>query len=409
MRKLLISLALILVIGGSSGLAYLYLKKDNNDNSQYDHNTDSIEQNASAEKLATDDFSNSPKVNPPQFTQAAWIPDWAGNEGLASFQTNARKLASVSPVWYEIKEDGSLKNKRPTNANQITTTARNNNVKLIPAIAMFDHEIFTKVLQDQANLDRHVDAIADEVEIRGYDGIDLDYESTKLSDKEKYFEFLDKLTKKLHKKDKELILTVLAKWEDNKGYTSLKETRAVQEWKELQKYADQIRIMSYDYTSFRAEYPGPIAPLFWMRQVLEYAVKHIPREKIILGIHLYSYEWYMPTNEYNAAKAKPDFTDPLSFHPISDFNLPISDRSARSYTYDTVKKLSGKFGGMIKDYEGEKYYRFNKANPQSGKMEERLLVYIDPAGVRARQDLAREFGIKGVVYWRLGGEDELLN
>ncbi len=341
-----------------------------------------------------------------ELSTSAWIPDWASESGLESFQNKKDKIDIISPVWYELEENGDLIDKRPDNYEKIAKTAHGSNTKLIPAIAMFDHELFTKVLQSPENLDNHIKSIVDEVTQENYDGIDLDYESTKLSDKDQYFRFISKLSERLDELDKQLIITVLAKWGDDVIYPSLTETRQVQDWKRLSKYADQIRIMAYDFTFSRSPQPGPIAPLFWIEQILDYAVTQIPREKIILGIHLYSYEWWCELDDNNE-KVNPNCT--LDFIESPVILDSISEKkTARSYPYSTVKSLTSNYDGQLGEHQGERVFRYKKTNPQTQKMEERVLVYIDPDGIEKRLKIARSYGAQGVAYWRLGGELELI-
>jgi len=323
------------------------------------------------------------------FTYSGWIPSWGSSSGLDSLKRNSSFLNIISPVWYELNENGSLKTRYPAQRQEIITTAKENGIRLIPAIAMFDHELFTKVLQSQESLDRHVDAIIKTVLDNQYDGIDLDYESTKLSDKPKYFEMLQKLSNKLHASNKQLIVTVIAKWGEDIVYPSLKETRQVQDWSEISLYVDQIRIMAYDYTFTRSKFPGPIGPLNWIDEVLKYAVTEVQPSKLILGIHLYSYEWKGGANE------------PLSF--IANYMGNTNGSSdASSYVYSQVKNIVKDNEGRAYDFEGEQVFEYKKDGIY------RSLVYIDPQGVLDRVDLAIKYKLGGVVFWRLGGEDELL-
>lgn len=323
------------------------------------------------------------------FTYSGWIPSWGSSSGLDSLRRNNKLINSISPVWYELNPDGSLKTRYPAQRQDIINVAKESEIKLIPAIAMFDHELFTKVLQSQENLDRHVDSIVRTVIDNHYDGIDLDYESTKLSDKTKYFEMLQKLSSKLHESDKQLIVTVIAKWGDDIVYPSLKETRQVQDWNEISLYADQIRIMAYDYTFARSKFPGPIGPLNWIDEVLKYAVTKVNPEKLILGIHLYSYEWKGDTNE------------PLPFiaNYMGNSNGSVD---ASSYVYSQVKNILKDHDGNAYKFEGEEVFEYKKDGIY------RSLVYISPQGVLDRTDLAMKYKLGGVVFWRLGGEDELL-
>lgn len=327
-----------------------------------------------------------------EFTYAGWIPNWGTREGISSLERNPDLFNTLSPVWYEINPDGTLVDKRPGNWREVADFASENEIELIPAIAMFDHELFTQVLQNQNALDAHVNAITTEVNDQEYSGIDLDYESTKLSDKDKFFEFLVKLDERLERTDKTLIFTVLPQW-DEARYTALLETRQVQDWERIAEHADYIRIMAYDYTFAGSPNPGPIAPLNWVEDVLEFATSRVAREQIILGVHLYSYEWWCSQSNTECN---------LEFTPLAFANTGDGAR-ARSYTYDTVKTVLGEFGDDLSEFDGEKIYRYEKDG------ERRVLVFIDPAGVQARVNLAKQYGVKGVSFWRVGGEDDLLD
>lgn len=339
-----------------------------------------------------------------QFLISGWIPDWGTKEGLETIKYNSDLLDSISPVWYEANPDGSLKNNEPKNKTEMVTLIRDKKLELIPSIASFDHEILTPILQTQANLDRHVNDILNLVKTNNYDGIDIDYESTKLTDKDKYFEFLKKLSEGLKKDQKRLTVAVIPQWGEA-DYPSFKETRKVQDWAEIGKYADEIRIMTYDYTSGGSQYLGPIAPLDWQESVIKYGLTKTDKTKLSLGIHLYSYEKWIEVKDPNK---NPGFEVPsLKFE--TDFRKTgQGEVISRSYTFETVSKILKDFQGTKAEYQGELLYRYSKPNNDTGILENRLMVYIDQKGVQARIDLAKKYGLKGIAFWRLGGEGELL-
>lgn len=374
--------ALFLII---FGLLMFFDKPSSSDFNKYPEITN-MPQVKSETKLSDDQIN---EYSLQAFTYSGWIPSWGSSSGLDSLKRNSSFLNSISPVWYELNQDGSLKTRYPAQRQEIMDTIKQADIKLIPAIAMFDHELFTKVLQSQENLDRHVDSIIRTVIANEYDGIDLDYESTKLSDKDKYFELLQKLSNKLHENNKELIVTVIAKWGDDIVYPSLKETRHVQDWSKIAIYADQIRIMAYDYTFARSKFPGPIAPLNWIDEVLKYGVSKVEAKKLILGIHLYSYEW------------KGNSDQPLSFiaNYMGNSNGSVD---ASSYVYSQVKNIVKENDGSAYSFEGEEVFEYRKDGIY------RSLIYISPQGISDRVDLAIKYKLGGVVFWRLGGEDELL-
>lgn len=325
---------------------------------------------------------------------AGWIPTWASAIGLQTLQNNSSYFTTASPVWYEVKVDGNLNPKYPTNKAAVISHSRTNNLKLIPTVGMFDHALFSQVLRSEQNRSRHVDAIVNTVISNNYHGIDLDYESISLADQELYFQFLTELSRELHSNGKTLIVTVLPKWGENVRYSYRPETRQVQDWSRIAELADEVRIMAYDYTHSSDYYPGPIGPTGWIRRVLDYARDKIPADKTVLGIHLYAYEWYQPASLPEDLEIKTDFI----------LNNQQNPRPARAYTYSTVEKILQNHQGERSTFEGEGVFFYTAVNQTTGVEENRALIYIDPQGVKERTDIAKEYRLKGVVFWRLGGE-----
>lgn len=328
-----------------------------------------------------------------------WMPTWASQSGYNSLTANPNYFDTISPVWYEVKIDGSLNTKYPSNRPQIINYAKTKNIRILPTVGMFDHNLFSQVLQSPVNMQRHVDSIVSAVVSGGYNGIDLDYESVSLADKDLYYDFLNKLSTELHKNNKILIVTVLAKWGDNVRYSYRPETRQVQDWALISKYADEVRIMAYDYTYSGDKYPGPIGPTGWINEVLEYASQRMPPEKTVLGIHLYAYEWYQNATTGEELELKTD----------SSQNSGSNPNTARAYTYRNVLSILQSNQGESSTFEGENVFFYTRKNDKTGILENRALVYISPDGVKERMLLAQQHKLKGVVFWRLGDEGGIYN
>lgn len=337
------------------------------------------------------------------FTVAGWIPDWASASGLESMKNNSTLLTNISPVWYEATPNGSLKKTYPSQKSQILTLANKNSIEVTPSIALFDHEVLTSIFSNQDYLTTHIQQIIDAGSEEGVDGIDIDYESTKLSDKEGYFAMLKGVNEGLKAKGKKTVVTVLPQWGDTIRYTSLVETRQVQDLARIANLADEVRIMAYDYTWQGSTYSGPIAPLDWQEEVIIHSKKYIPTEKIVLGIPLYSYEKYIEKDTESEY-----YYDALRFEP--NWQLNTGKRNdARAYTYSTIQKILSE-NTILKNesYQGERVLRYSKLNTQSKKYEDRVTVYLDKEGIKQRVELAKKYNLKGVAFWRLGDELDLL-
>jgi spore germination protein YaaH len=61
-------------------------------------------------------------------------------------------------------------------------------------------------------------------------------------------------------------------------------------WKEISKYADTITIMCYNYSS-RNSKPGPLCPVFWLKDIINFAKTQIPLEKICIALTIHGYDW----------------------------------------------------------------------------------------------------------------------
>ena len=328
-----------------------------------------------------------------------WIPTWASQSGYNTLNSNPNYFDTISPVWFEVKSDGTINTKYPANRAQIINLARTNNIRILPTVGMFDHNLFSQVLQSPENTQRHIDSIVTTVLTNGYNGIDLDYESVSLADKEQYYDFLARLSAELHKNNKILIVTVLAKWGDEVRYSYRPETRQVQDWTLISKYADEVRIMAYDYTYSGDKYPGPIGPTGWISEVLDYASQKMPPEKTVLGIHLYAYEWYQNSSTPEELQLKTD----------SSLNIGTNPNTARAYTYNTVLSILQNNTGESSTFEGENVFFYTRKNDKTGILENRALVYISSDGVKERMLMAQNYHLKGVVFWRLGDEGRIYN
>ncbi|MBP1762668.1 MAG: glycosyl hydrolase-like protein [Firmicutes bacterium] len=53
---------------------------------------------------------------------------------------------------------------------------------------------------------------------------------------------------------------------------------------------DRVVIMAYDY-SYKTSPAGPVAPLWWVDDVISYLKSIIPAEKMLLGLPTYGYDW----------------------------------------------------------------------------------------------------------------------
>ncbi len=339
------------------------------------------------EEISTDDYETityDTKIETKEILkQAAWIPPWDYSNALQSLENFESEFHSISPVTFQINNDGSLTERLNPNLEDLKEITQRKNILLIPTISNFDSNMMKNIFDSKENTQRHIHSILQVVRDYEYDGIDLDYESIRAENKEDFLDFVQILSKELDKENKILSITVLPKWGDGVVYTGLAETRNVQDWQIIGKWADEVRIMAYDFTPVPSSESGPIAPIEWVDKILEYAIEKIPKEKIWLGVHLYSYEWVIPMEDSETADVK-----------------------TNSYTYSVVKEQILKHDYVNVEYNreySEGYAQYSCLGNYSC-----VIYYATPESVKTRKEIAKKYGVQGVAYWRLGGEDELI-
>jgi spore germination protein YaaH len=148
-----------------------------------------------------------------------------------------------------------------------------------------------------------------------------------------------------------------------------------------------IRIMAYD---FSVAEPGPIAPLYWVEQVIEAATDEVDdRTKLWLGVPLYGRNWLVSTAGTCPADA-PQGTQAVNQRTVDDLIerrgvTPVRDENAgeSSFVYDV------QFG-----------------SGDTLCTQTRRVHWVDAQGAFERLDLARRKGLGGGALWALGFDDE---
>ncbi|MFZ6022619.1 MAG: glycosyl hydrolase family 18 protein [Patescibacteria group bacterium] len=319
--------------------------------------------------------------------EMSWIPDWGMTPALTSIKANQKKYRTLSPVWFTPKANGYL-NVEPTLNNKVLLDlVQRNNITLIPTISLFDADILSSILNK--HMDTHVKEIVRIVINNNYDGIDLDYESTYASDKEELLLFLSKLSTELHKNSKKLVFTALPKIDDRKIYSFLPQTHEAQDWKAIGAIVDEFRIMAYDFTGQGSKQPGPLSPYGWNETLIRYALSQMPAEKVVLALPLYAHGWPKPKSK-NLAGTNNDQS--LSSGEQKNTISPQHDNIAYIKNHSTYYRET--YDSTIKEVRAE--FKYNGV--------ERVMYYLNKQAIDNRLKLAQEYGIKGICYWRIGGE-----
>lgn len=232
----------------------------------------------------------------------------------------------------------------------------------------FSSDLASAFLNNPAAVERAIDELVIILRVQGYAGLNVDFEYVYPSDREAYNNFLRRLRPRLHAEGRSLSTAVAPKvWAGQPGL--LYEAHDYPVHGEV---CDFVVIMTYEW-GYVTGPPMAIAPLRQVRQVLDYAVTAIPREKILMGIPTYGRDWRLP---YQRGVTRAE-----TFSPVAAINRAIDVGAWIQYDEDAQSP----------------FYTYWDAQGN-----EHIVWFEDARSLQAKFDTVKEYGLRGVSYWVLG-------
>lgn len=224
----------------------------------------------------------------------ASLPVWGWETGSTAVAAHADAFTTASPQLYEMTEDGGVALRAgidPEAARTEVLRLRGARVSVLPTVTntrdgAWDTALAQRVLHDPWLRDRHVVALVDLVLREDVAGVDVDYEELTAADRTAFSAFLARLGPALRAHGRLLAVDVFAK-DGDAGYD---QRNLAQDYAAIGRAADQVRVMAYDW-HWETSGPGPVAPVDWVARVVAYAVTQVPRERLVLGVPTYGYDW----------------------------------------------------------------------------------------------------------------------
>jgi spore germination protein YaaH len=374
--------------------------------------------------LITLSFSFSVVTKGASLRYAGWLPYWKKQSGAQDTAIHLDALREISPFSYEVNKNGTLKDALKIHKGfwpVWISAVQDLGIKIIPTIAWFDGNAIHDLLSKTKSRIAHEDAITKLVLDENFDGIDIDYES-KLAKTNPYFSlFIKGLAIRLHPKNKILSCTVEARTPlaslENSDKPEKKPSYA-NDYAVLNKYCDEIRIMAYDQGLIdlklnaqkgNGDFYAPVADPDWVEKVIKEATKTISKKKIMLGIPTYGYEyevsWKDGITTYRRIRSVNFFT---AMNLADSLNATPERNSAGelSFVYPTSTSLKVS-SSLISDVSSTLPKAFSlSANLLSGVT--RFVSFSDAESVDDKIQLAKKYGLRGVVFFKLDGEADPL-
>jgi cellulose synthase/poly-beta-1,6-N-acetylglucosamine synthase-like glycosyltransferase/spore germination protein YaaH/peptidoglycan/xylan/chitin deacetylase (PgdA/CDA1 family) len=307
---------------------------------------------------------------------AGFFAPWQ-RTGLNSLRSNADKLTHVMPEWLHLaKGGGSLdltdwQVPESSRSTEIKQLAQQHGLQIWPILNNYDDTLgfdaqrVHLLLQTPALQQSLATGIRDWLLQQGYQGLNLDFESLQEADYTKLGEFAKLLGNTLHAAKLGLSMDLEVARLKNKVMPAYVAAN------------DFIILMAYDEHDASAA-PGPISSVGWASKVLVDAIKVIPRNKLVLGIGGYGYDW------------------------------AAGKKEAASISYQEALLLARDYGPRG---QAEQVVRFDadSLNPRFEYADEKgakhKVWFLDGVTAFNQWMLGREANVRGAALWLLGSED----
>lgn len=231
----------------------------------------------------------------------------------------------------------------------------------------FSNELAHLVLTDQAVQAALIENVTRQMALRGYRGLDVDFEFVFPQDARRYADFIRALTEKLNPLGYPVIAALAPK-------TSATQSGLLYEghdYAAIGAAANEVLLMTYEW-GYTYGPPMAVAPLPNVRRVVEYALTEIPAPKLWLGVPNYGYDWPLPFIK--------------------------GQTKATSLSSQTAIGLAIRYGAAIgyDAYAQSPHFRYTDGG---GTIHE--VWFEDARSIQAKLALIPEYGLLGAGYWNL--------
>lgn len=222
---------------------------------------------------------------------SAWIAWWEEQKAYDLIDRHPGKIKSVSPVWFMVNKNLALEDIGTFDRATATRKLREAKITIYPTLGSdVGGKQLGTLLGNTKKVDTLIASLTAQLVELDIDGLDVDLEAIEKKDKDKYTNFLTKLSGRLKDNNLKMTVAVHAKtpkiyWEGNEG----------QDLAAIGNLADEVRVMLYDEHYAEGE-AGSISSFSWMSDVINYTLTFVPQEKIVAGIPTYGYLWGTDAN-----------------------------------------------------------------------------------------------------------------
>jgi spore germination protein YaaH len=362
------------------------------------------------------------------FEVTGWLPYWRSSSSTKDVMPHLDKLTEVNPFVYTMKNDGTIVDNGNLSEEpwkSFIAAAKAKKVRVIPTIMSGNGETLHRILSNQKSRIKLEDDIAALVKQNDFDGIDIDFEGKKAETKDYFSLFLKGLY--LRMGNKWVMCTIESRTPLDSRYYGAEipkdATIYSNDFKEINKYCDRVRIMAYDQQGIdqslvaaaetNSEVYAPLADPRWVRKTVEVASKDISKNKILIGIPTYGYEYTVTAYANNQ----------YMYDIMWTFNPGYAYQQMAKYGVDAVRNSAGEMHFSYTPNPNESSLIPRPLIPNSAMsaataasmianagnthLDFRLVDWPDAQSIAGKIELAQILGVRGVSIFKMdGGEDQ---
>lgn len=300
----------------------------------------------------------------------------ADPRGIESLKARAAEMTVLGPQSFKVEADGVVRGEVPA---QVLEIARAANLPVMPLVVNpgFDRPTASALLRNPKNQERAATYLAYLAKRDNYVGWQLDLEYIDPAEKALYTRFVRRVAAKLHADGRLLSIAVVPRFSDHYPDTRAAEFRTGEwgapfDFRAIGQIVDFVVLMTYDHHGNTTR-PGPVAGHAWLKQALDYAVRRVPRSKLVMGIPFYGREW--------VETASGTLSRPLVFNDLR----PLLARPGVEVQWDARWRAP--------------WFQFRDGP------ELHTVWFDDRRSFKEKLELVQHYRLRGFAAWRLGSED----
>jgi spore germination protein YaaH len=344
-------------------------------------------------------FLSEERVEKPDYIVYGFLPYWR-LEKIKYLHLD--KLTDIAYFGLNINPDGSIKKttkegtidpgynqwKNNPNLDELIKEAKDLGIRFSLTVISHEDDVSDAFLNCETCWNILLTELTQELDSKKIKDVHLNFEYVSLTDEstaDKYTAFVDFINKSLDEKygDSYVVVSTFG--------DSFKKPR-VTKVQDLEKVADGIFIMAYDFHYRGSDRTGPVSPIggagingnYDISTMLKDHLAQIPPNKLIMGVPYYGYDWLVDSPLPNSRRV--DGNDDIGF--------------SKSQTYGNAMELIIKYQPYVQwDALGmSPFFVYNDAETDAL----RQIYYENEDSLKIKYELIKQNNLAGVGIWALG-------